>query len=291
MFGVSLLLLALSGCGPVNEVTQPGYLLNKNIIRIADKENIRGEKKLVSSRDLTGYIKQDPNKKFLGVIRLNTWIYKKASRGKERKYKTWFKEKLGQEPVMLDSSLILHSSRDMKLYLNNVGYFNSEMETDIIYKKKKANVEYIVTTNEPYIFRKIQYEVKDDALAKFVYADTLRSFIQSGAIYNSYKLDSERDRITRMLNDSGYYNFAKNYIQYQIDSNLNSRQMDIKVLVRNKQSISPDDPDSIIEQNHKRYLINTVIVNRDFNPRRALTHTRDTVVFLKVVKKNDTLGS
>ena len=291
MFVVSLLLLALNSCGPVNEVTQPGYLLNKNTIRITDKENIRGEKKLVSPSDLSGYIKQDPNKKFLGVIRLNTWIYEKASRGKDRKYKTWFKAKLGQEPVMLDSSLIVHSSRDMNLYLNNVGYFDSEIETDITYKKKKVNVEYNVTTNEPYTFRKIQYEVKDDSLAKFVYADTLRSFIQSGKTYNSYKLDGERDRITRLLNDSGYYNFAKNYIQYQIDSNLNSRQMDIKVLVRNKQFISPDEPDSIIEQNHKRYLINTVIVNPDFNPRRAITLTRDTIEFVKIVKRHDTLGT
>jgi len=287
-FGVMLI---LSSCGPVHEITQSGYLLDKNTVSITDKSKIKGEKTQVSNRDLSGYLKQKPNKKFLGIIRLNTWIYKKASQGKERKYKTWFKEKLGQEPVMLDSSLIAHSQRDMKLYLNNVGYFNSQISSKIHYKKEKAKVEYLVTTNEPYTYRYIDYSIRDDSLARFVLEDRENSLIKTGGIYNSYKLDNERDRITQTLNDSGYYHFAKNFILYEIDSNLNDRQMDLQLIIRNIEYRSEEKPDSIIEQNHRRYMINKVIVNPNFNPRNPVNVKRDTIEFAKIGrKKSDTVG-
>ncbi|MCK4676798.1 MAG: BamA/TamA family outer membrane protein [Bacteroidales bacterium] len=266
-----LIALILIGCGPSKELTQPGYLLNKNKITTDNKE--------VSAKVLENYLQQQPNKRFLGLVRMNIWIYKQAGRGEDRKYKKWFREKLGKEPVMLDSTLADNACNDMKLYLDNIGYFNSAVTRQITYKKKKAKVNFFVTSGEPSRYNQISYSIEDDTLAKFIMDEKKNSLIKPGDLYNVYTLNKERDRVTTDMRNQGYFYFSKNFINYTIDSTLQSHSMDLVMTVQNIQQPVEGIPDSVSYENHKRYLINNIFINTDFGTVSKGAVLYDTIVY------------
>ena len=64
----------------------------------------------------------------------------------------------------------------------------------------------------------------------------------------------ERERLTSILNNNGFYGFTKDYIYYEVDSALNSKQADVSLIIKNM-SIPSDDPtQSPIIRNHKIYF-------------------------------------
>jgi len=276
LFLVSLALF-LSSCGP-SRLTLEGVRLKKNIIKTDDRK--------IEAGALTGYLQQTPNKKFLG-LNLYSWIYKQSYKGEEKKYKDWFRRKFGEKPVIIDPGRIDASARDMKLYLNNIGYFESLIETRVdSVRKKKANVRFTITAGKPYTLRNVSYQIRDDTLANLVDHILPQSLLKAGFNYNAYTLDDERSRITEMLRNSGYYYFSKDFIRYQIDSTLNSHQMDIEMLVDNNRRIFPGTLDSVVESNHKRYRINQVFIEPHFDPLRPLSTDQDTLVYYQLAGKH-----
>jgi outer membrane protein assembly factor BamA len=271
----ALLLILLAGCGP-SRLTLEGYRLKKNIIETDNRK--------VESGDLYGYLQQNPNKRFAG-LNLYTWIYKQSFKGKERGYKSWFREKFGQEPVMVDNGRMDASARDMKLFLNNLGYFESVIATDITYSKKKAKAYYFVSCRDPYSIRHISKSIRDDTIAAIVEQLEENSLIKSGDNFNSYTLNDERTRITDYLKNNGYYFFTKDFIRFEVDSNLKNHQMDLIMVIDNNRRISPDNPDSIIEYDHQKYKIRNVYIEPHFNPMHADTGSYDTLDY--VLKRKD----
>lgn len=67
-------------------------------------------------------------------------------------------------------------------------------------------------------------------------------------------LDNERSRLTAILNDSGYYRFNKNFIQFDADSVRGSRDVDVTLHLL-KYRRSSDEPETV----HPRYTIGTIL--------------------------------
>ena len=63
--------------------------------------------------------------------------------------------------MIYDSLLTKKSTKQIKLFLNNKGYFNSKVKDSLSVRNKKATVHYKVYTGTPYHFRNINYEIKD----------------------------------------------------------------------------------------------------------------------------------
>jgi outer membrane protein assembly factor BamA len=121
--------------------------------------------------------------------------------------------------------------------------------------------------------------------------DMDNSLIKSGDVFNTYNLDSERGRITKDLKDQGYFDFVTDFISYEIDSSLNSHQMDVTAQIQNIRYRSPFNTDSIIEQKHKRYILNNIYINPEFNTLHPDAIKPDTIEF-KIARKDhsDTLS-
>lgn len=243
---LAIILLAVS-CVPARKIDRQGYLLNKNTVKI--------DIKTLPSDEIAGFIQQKPNKKFLGLVRLNTYIY-------ERSKWNYLKQKLGVPPVILDTSLANTTVRHLKTYMASKGYFHASVQKEIIYKNKKANVIYHIKAGKPYTIRFVDYATDDDELKRFVFEDTASSWLKPGKIYDAYALDDERSRITNHLRNRGYYFFTRENIFYQADSNLNSHQMDITIEFK-KQRIKNEALGGYEEKNHQRFRINHINFHTD----------------------------
>ena len=224
------MLISISACSTLKNLEEGQYLLTHN------KINITADKKRIDKKEISTYLKQKPNKKFLSFFRFKLWVYQQASKkNRNTKLNHWLKNGVGEAPVIFDSVAMAESGKNIHLYLKNLGYFNNRVIVHTEYHKKKNKVKaiYNIYPSEAYKIRKWEYEIVDEQMASYVFQDTSLAKIKKGHLYNVYKMDEERDRITTHLNNKGYFRFTKESINYEVDSTLGGHQLDIFLKINN----------------------------------------------------------
>jgi len=252
----------LASCRNTRDFTTNQYLVTRSNVAFTEK------KAGIEVSDLHGLVKLRPNKRFMGVTRFKLWAYTTSKDKRENWFWRWMKETVGERPVILDTSIIVESCKEMEKYLGNVGYFYSQVDYSIQFKEKskKAHITYNVQPSEPYHIKSLKYEIKDAELSSWVMQTADASHIKTGQIYNAYTMDKERERITLFLNNNGYFGFVKDYIYFEVDSALHSKEMDVFLKIKNPSQPHPDSAGVFVEQRHYRYKINKVVVFPSFDP-------------------------
>ena len=120
----------------------------------------------------------------------------------------------GNPVVLLDSSLVEKSSKNMKGYLVNHGFFDAEVDFSISTKDKKASISYEVEENKPYLLDSVYTRVDNPEIQSLLSNFSYNSFIKKGQIYNQDNITEERNRLEELLKNKGYYMFSKSYINF-----------------------------------------------------------------------------
>lgn len=267
LFAVAALFMG-TGCSVTRNFKDGEQLLVKNTVHI--KNPTPGLKYSgLEVDELPGLIQQKPNKKLLGTVRFGVWMHSITSAGKETRFKKWLNRKFGHEPAILDKYLIDRSVDQITQYLNNCGFFSSEIDTSISVRKKKATVEYSIFLSKPYRINEINYQSADSVLKKIVLADASNSLVKKGAIYNVDAMDDERYRLTSHLRNNGYYFFSPDYIYFEIDSTFRNNTLKVNLKIEQAQTPVGSSEGEFTLSNHKQYFINKILINPDFSPIRA----------------------
>ena len=161
------------------------------------------------SSDLQPYLKQKPNTSFIfgwnPFLNIYNW-----SNGKGKGWDK-FVQKLGQAPVIFDSTLVASSKTNMYNHLVYDGYYNSSIRDSIVTKRKKSTVYYKVKLGRQYVIDSISYSIADPKLAGFIYADTVNSLLHNNDILSENRLEQESGRVEEYLRNNGYYGFSKKF--------------------------------------------------------------------------------
>jgi hypothetical protein len=272
IFFIVVLPAFLFSCNPARKLGDNTFLLNKNIIK-SDNSSLK--------EGITPIIKQKPNRRILGIFRFHLGVYSLADRGKPTKFKEWLKRAVGEEPVLLDTALTARSSKQIKQYMENIGYYNAEVYDSITYiSKHKANVIYNIKTNAPYTFQSLSFSIKDPVIDSIVNAEKKNTLIHTGDNYDRGTIQKERERITAILKNNGYYFFNQQYIAFQIDSSLKSKKVNVYMTVSNPYEKIKDTLTHSGSEHHLQYTISKVFIRTDYNPLDISDTTLlDTVVF------------
>ncbi len=219
----------LSACSVTQLIPSNSYLLQRVKIE-EDKSVARGER--VKSEDVTKYLRQKPNKHFLGT-NFYAWIYLMANPEKDNWWNN-LKRKIGEEPVLLSLRDTERSASNLKLYLDSRGYYSSEVDfkVDTTYRRKRAKVAYSLKQGKPYHISSISYDFRDAFLEPILLADTVNTLLHSGEIFDISVLEAERERIALYLRDRGYYNFTVNNVEYLADTLSGDRKVAVKVIIK-----------------------------------------------------------
>ena len=221
----TLFTVLLLSCGTLQMHQKRGIMLHRDIIKIDNRK--------INKDDLLGFLRQKPNKRILGVINFKVWLYESNQpRKHDNWFKRWMRERIGEAPVILDSLSTVGDGVQMLKHLHNLGYYNAKVTPLIRHLRgKKANVVFNIKTGIPYKIRQIRYDIKDTLIKKIVLADTSNSLVNRTDNLDSYVLNAEGDRITRMLKNKGFFLFSKEFLHFSIDSSFNSHQADVKILI------------------------------------------------------------
>ena len=247
----------LLSCKSTRKVHEDQYLLKKNKMNSVNYT--------ISNEIINGLIKQQPNKKFLG-IKFKLAFYNLARQENPKGFSK-FLMKIGEPPVILDTNLTNSTLKKIELYMDNHGFFNSIVEKKIDYsKRKKAVVSYSIIATKPYTLNEINYSIEDATIKTNIFATINNSFLKSGDIYDIDLFEKERERIVTNLKNQGYFTFTKDFIVYKVDSTLNKNSMNVTIEVRNPTLHSTVYPDSLIMIKHKRFKIRNIYIHPDYNP-------------------------
>ncbi|NBC83792.1 MAG: hypothetical protein GVY19_10470 [Bacteroidetes bacterium] len=236
-------------CNPTKRVGQHEYLL--------DDVKISSDNKKIDRDELYPYVMQKPNKRVFGS-RFHLAVYNLASPGKENNFNNWLR-KIGEEPVIYDPLLQDRTKKQFQLFLRNKGYFNASISDTVIKKHQQATIRYNIITNEPYYIKSIDYNVQDTTIRDKVLSDTVNSVIKPGSIFDLNLLNQERIRIETNLNNQGYYNFIRQYISYEADTNKGGNKVDLDIYIED----SNTSGNEIIP--HRKYYLNDIYIHSDYD--------------------------
>lgn len=240
-----VVLFAGAGCSTTKRIPD-GEVLYTGVKKMRIEPMIEGEK-------IPGYVMsavKEPlsvapnNPLFSPYVRspfpFGLWVYNKFYTTREKGFKHWMYKKFAKEPI-----LISKVQPDLRLkvvddILANYGYFNATSHYELLYdkrNKKKARVSYWVNVPEPYTYSNISYPPVVCPVTAIIDSLKSTSLLKVGAQYNIDTLTLERNRITSVLRNKGYYFFQPEYIEYQADTTQQRLKVDLRMVL--KQGIPP----------------------------------------------------
>ncbi len=279
-------LILISGCSPVKHLPEDEYLVKSNEIKIEDAD--------IRKRELRGYIRQNPNRRILGIYPFYLNVYQFALNRSESRLNNWLKNSIGEPPVIYDQTLTESTAQQFELYLQRKGYFNSSVDYKVDFNKRKqrANITYNLKGNKPYTIRDIKYSIHSPKLEFFILNDTINKLINKGDVYDADILKDERQRISRNLRNEGFFDFSRDYVEFHADSTISNHQLDINIIVNNPtKTYRVGRRDSVVTKKHKRYKIDSIFISPDYLAMRPVTDKKDTTAYHQYNNnKNDTLA-
>ena len=260
----ALLLLALmsSACSVTRHIPNGEYLLSR--VKIEDDRSVP-RKERIKRDELAKYIRQTPNKRFLGT-NIPVWLYESADSTKQNGWNNW-KRRMGQEPVLLNMSHTERSEKNLKVYLDSKGYFRStaSYEVDTTSRPKRAKVTYRTHQGPLYRIKQIGYRFEDEELSSVILADTVHTLLKRGEPFDISVLDAERERVTLYLKEQGYYNFTVGNIAYIADTLGADRSVDLTLVVQPRLTGYNARGEAMIEPNII-YRLGRVNIYPDYTP-------------------------
>lgn len=242
-----LCVLIFSSCQTTKYVPDGKYLLYKVKI-VPDTKDIK-------AYDAQPYIRQLPNPKLFDAIPFNLGMYSLSSPDTA----LWinrFLRKIGDAPVIYDSTLTISSEIELKKYMENKGYCNAVVTSDVKYKKKKAYVTYNIMSGEPYKINTFRYGITDDSIRKLVLSDSVHTLVKPGNNFDIDVLESERVRVTKILKNNGYYEFSKDFVAVIADSTIGNHLVDVMMYIKPMKRIVGKDQYKV--EPHSEYTIRNI---------------------------------
>lgn len=253
---VAILYMLLASCSSTRHVPKGSYLLENVDINITDNSEI-------SDQELRNYLRQLPNHEVLGFLKLQLATYNMSGKDSTKWINRWIR-KLGQPPVIYDSSLAEASAMQLHQALVNRGYMENKVVIDTLKKGKKIDVTYNITVNKPHYIATLDYNIPDSAINSLI-MDNRSSVLLThpGDLLDRNKLDEERIRITELLRGNGYYVFNKDYITFSVDTAANAKDVNVTLKLRPPMKNASD---SIPNLRHQTYRIRNIVFVTDYNP-------------------------
>lgn len=202
--------LLLAACSASKFVPKGQYLL--------EKVEIKSDRRGFDAASLEPYIRQKANSKWFSLFKIPMGTYA-LSGSDTTKWINRTLQKIGEEPVIFDSLQSAQTLNDLHTTLQNMGYMHSSVSLEKKIRGKRLTAVYILHPGEPYYIHSIKYDIQDKNIERILQIDNrLTAGLKPGGQFTVDKLDEERNRITALLVDNGYYKFHKDYIRYSADS-------------------------------------------------------------------------
>ena len=241
MFWVGLLCILLSACSTTRNLPE-GETLYTGIDKL---EVVNEDKTLAGITALTeveAALAYAPNNAIFGSsslrwpIPFGLWVYNGFEKYQDKKgVGRWIFDHLGKSPVLMSSVNGETRAKVATNLLHDYGYFNGTVSYQEVPQKnpKEAKVNYVIDMAQPYFLDSIaylKYPHYADSLIQFTRS---QSVLKSGENFSVIKLEEERQRLSNLLRNHGYYYYRPEFTTYRADTLQKSGYVSLQVVPRN----------------------------------------------------------
>lgn len=256
-----LLLIVGSGSCSVNRyLPAEEKLYNGATIKISKAPEIKVKEASIQSK-LSSLATPKRNKRLLGEPYKVWWWYVIGQPKKEKGFKAWLRNTLGQPPVLSGDLNPELNAQNMQALLETEGYFNSKVSVDTSIKKKKIKLHYQARVARPYQFGPITWQLDSSQLARdILQLPKVGSLLKTGDQYNEKKIKAEKARLVQLLKGKGYYYFETEHLLTYIDTNHSNYTAAIYMSLNQPVPVTAKTP----------FVINQIIVYTPFTTFKPL---------------------
>ena len=295
-----LFIIVIISCNATKRVPDGNYLLEKNNVIVNDKKT--------SKQEVVSFIRQKPNKKVLGFpfslhlynwanpkykIRFEEWLKEKPKKEKKltkifsekqvkalgksyRGFNSWFLRN-GNPPVISDTIQIKKSVNSLYEYFLSKGFFDA----DVTFKEHKKNnkravVDYLITTNNPYFIDSISTVIHSPILDSIYNSTKKKSFVVKGDQIDYANFGKEESRLIELFRNSGIYHFNRSTVRFWLDTLNTSHEIDISLKIADR---IVEKNDSIYSIPYKMQKVNKVNVFTDFSFNKKNQNPKDSITY------------
>lgn len=297
-----LIAIFICACNAVKRVPDGKNLLVKNTILVNGK----------STNDETAFnqMYQKPNGTLLGYrLRLN--LYNLANLNPDSTYQAKFKnnpglyerqskllsakqvDRLGQSfmykgiheflkntgeaPVIIDTAKTKKTLLRLKYYYFNNGFFKVATDYSIdSVGRKKAKINYNITTGPAYTLDTIKTKIMTPALDSLYKVNPDPSALKSGKQYKTADFEEEKNRLTTYFRNHGAYYFQPTYVTFDIDTIGKKDKANVTLIVNNN---NIQGRDSSRTEPFKLYKISDVNIYTDYSATNAKNKITDSTTY------------
>lgn len=242
---ILLLVLLIASCSAEKFVADGKYML--------DKVEIKSDVKDFDALQFAQLIRQKGNSRWFSFFKIPLGTYALSGRDTTK----WINrtlQKMGEKPVLYDTLEAQRSKENLRVAMNNMGYMNATVDLETKVKGKILKAIYTLHPGSPYQINSFNYDIQDSVIASLLEPSLTSKFDKNHPRqFIVSALDNERKRLTKILNDSGYYRFNKDFIYYTADSTKGSKEVDLTLHLAKYRTNNDSEP--IL---HPRYIINKV---------------------------------
>lgn len=256
----------LGGCNVSRLIPDGQYLL--------ESVEVRSDNKDVDGGALRSYVRQRTNSKWFSLFKIPLATYSLAGTDTAK----WINRtlrRMGKAPVLYDSVQACLSLNDLTQAMRNMGYMHASADLETEQHGKRLKAIYNLHPGQPYYISRVDYDIDDPEVEQVLnrhdasltgaerktesVAPQDKDGISSagrltvGERFSVDRLDSERKRITKVLMDSGYYKFHRDFIYFTTDSSRYDNQVGVTLHLDRYRTSG----DSILTA-HPRYRIGDI---------------------------------
>ncbi len=245
----------ITGCSSTKYIPENEYLLQK--------VEIQADVKGFDVSSVAPYIRQKANSKWFSLFKIPLATYSLSGKDSTKWINRTLKN-MGEAPVIFDSVQARLSVEDLRNTLKNMGYMHATVDLNTKVKGRKIVASYLLHPGNPFYINNVRYDIQDPEVATvlanhFNKPNNAQSqVLTKGTPFTVNKLDEERKLITKILLDSGYYKFHKDFIKFDADTAANNTDIDVTLHLL-KFRANNDSP----EVSHPRYVIDQVNYSTD----------------------------
>ncbi len=161
----------------------------------------------------------------------------------------------GEKLAIYDSTKTEDTRERINRYVHSKGYFHADTRYTIQKKGRKIKVIYNINLGKPFTLETVSYQTADTGISSIIKKNYKESFLVSGENYDQSKFSRERDRLDILLKNSGYFDFNKQYVRFEVDSTIGSNGVYVNTIITNPQG----------RDNHKVFVLDSVNFRTDAN--------------------------
>lgn len=203
-------------------------------------------------------VRPRPNKKFLGIFRLNMWLYLVNTKRNESRFSESVRKTIGEPPALYDTLTQEQVQQALSALLFNNGYFQNEvMFTQRLMGKRqnKLAITYKIFTHKPYAVGSYSFQDSMHLVSPLIETTMQNKLILEGSNYSAANLEAERSRITNYLRNRGYFYFNRDFLYFEVDTNLGNHKVDIVLKLKEPQE----------NYYYKPFYLETIRINSAFS--------------------------